>query len=343
MMKPNKRAVRITSAVLAATFTLVAVGALAAIRPKPDSYTVYADDGYYSETTYYLTEEAYNEHAAENAAATTQTRSTRQAMSSSQTENDDEQFVIAAEKTVWVEEIYDENGNVINSTLLSKNALKEYFAEEESAENNSSPKIMPIAKKPITGVEPVDEDDRLLEDDHGALYNLTLYLELKYNQSTDIYSVTSEANWVPNFTLPWKTYHDAEATYMDYWGITWGGNKTLEAQDFSISGIYERDRGNVNFSRKESDAYAGFIWQFNEQAFWPGAVMRNGVANVTLKKVGKMSGLHTNATVKYIHTYGSLDTSVTIGVNSSGLAPSITFDTTESAWELELQVDGIKY
>ena len=121
MMKPNKRAVRITAAVLAATFTLVAVGALAAIRPKPDSYTVYADDGYYSETTYYLTEKAYNEHAAENAPATTQTKSTKQAMSSSQTENDDEQFVVAAEKTVWVKETSDENGNVINSTLLSKN------------------------------------------------------------------------------------------------------------------------------------------------------------------------------------------------------------------------------
>ena len=104
MIKPNRRAVRITAAALAATFTLVAVGALAAIRPKPDSYTVYANDGYYSETTYYLTE-----------------KSTKQAMSSSQTENDDEQFVVAAEKTVWVEEISDENGNVINSTLLSKN------------------------------------------------------------------------------------------------------------------------------------------------------------------------------------------------------------------------------
>ena len=42
-------------------------------------------------------------------------------MSSSQTENDDEQFVVAAEKTVWVKETSDENGNVINSTLLSKN------------------------------------------------------------------------------------------------------------------------------------------------------------------------------------------------------------------------------
>ena len=161
MIKPNRRAVRITAAALAATFTLVAVGALAAIRPKPDSYTVYADDGYYSETTYYLTEEAYNEHAAENAPATTQTKSTKQAMSSSQTENDDEQFVVAAEKTVWVKETSDENGNVINSTLLSKNDLKEYFAEVESAENNSSPKIMPVVRKPITGEdipEPVGND-----------------------------------------------------------------------------------------------------------------------------------------------------------------------------------------
>ena len=107
MIKLNKRAVRITAATLAAALTLGAVGALAAIKPEPDSYTVYADDGYYSETTYYLTEEAYNEHAAENAPATTQTRSTRQTMSSSQTENDDEQFVVAAEKTVWVEEISD--------------------------------------------------------------------------------------------------------------------------------------------------------------------------------------------------------------------------------------------
>ena len=161
MIKPNRRAVRITAAALAATFTLVAVGALAAIRPKPDSYTVYADDGYYSETTYYLTEEAYNEHAAENAPATTQTKSTKQAMSSSQTENDDEQFVVAAEKTVWVKETSDENGNVINSTLLSKNDLKEYFTEEKSVENNSSSKIIPAARKPITGEdipEPVGND-----------------------------------------------------------------------------------------------------------------------------------------------------------------------------------------
>lgn len=306
MIKPNRRAVRITAAVLATTLTLGAVAPLAAIKPKPDSYTVYANDGYYSETTYYLTEEAYNEHAAENAPATTQTRSTRQAMSSSQTENDDEQFVIAAEKTVWVEEISDENGNVINSTLLSKNDLKEYFAEVESAENNSSPKIMPVVRKPITG-EDIPEP---VGNDSTEKYRLSINISILYDKAEKEYLVDSNARWSSD-TLFDYAERCPEPYIRDYISLTWSGEERFYLSKMSTSGNYTNGK-EVQISQCRYDETSGIFWDFNEQNKTFGGYAEKVNASVDLVKA---STKKTTIRFTYIHTY-----------EESNLLPSLHFN-----------------
>ncbi|MDE5722418.1 MAG: hypothetical protein K2I30_06770 [Clostridia bacterium] len=66
---------------------------------KPlDSYTVCSDDEYYSETTYYLTEELFNQRNGQNQKSATGKKLAAE---------DKGEFVLAAEKKVWVAETYD--------------------------------------------------------------------------------------------------------------------------------------------------------------------------------------------------------------------------------------------
>lgn len=82
---------------------------------------MYADDGYFSQTTYYKTEEAYEEHLKAAYPEQKQYRTVSSKLTAD--EEDDEQFVMGAVKSVWVAEEYDEDGNVTESHLMSKEEM----------------------------------------------------------------------------------------------------------------------------------------------------------------------------------------------------------------------------
>ena len=72
---------------------------------RPSTYTVYEDDGYYSETTYYRTEQAFERAMAEleqkEAEGSVRTHSLN-AGGEAQAQQPRGEFVAAAVKSVWV-------------------------------------------------------------------------------------------------------------------------------------------------------------------------------------------------------------------------------------------------
>ena len=344
MIKLNKRAVRITAATLAAALIFGTVAALAAIKPEPDSYTVYADDGYYSETTYYLTEEAYNEHSAENAPATTQTRSTKQAMSSSQTENDDEQFVVAAEKTVWVEEISDENGALLESKLLSKQEIQDikYFYDKNKTETvkEETPKII----KPVkAGINTLPEEE--IGSENQSYYNFTMTAIVRYNNLLNLYYATTTFSWQDTFTFIFDISKQAETQFRDCVAITWGGDENFVAQEHRIQGTYY-DNSAMEYIQCDAEPTLGYAWEFHEQknVFEGNKELKEGIASVTLKK--KSSDYkNKQARVKftYLHTYGALFGEIKVGIDKNGLEGALTITGSEDYWNMEIAIYGLNY
>ena len=99
MTKKNnlKLKVAFASISLALVFVLTLVLSLFITKANADTYTVYDDGEYYSETTYYLTKNAYNKHLEETEATTADKKSvTKSAVSA---EGNDSKFVIATAKS----------------------------------------------------------------------------------------------------------------------------------------------------------------------------------------------------------------------------------------------------
>ena len=124
--------------------------------------------------------------------------------------------------------------------------------------------------------------------------------------------------------------------------LTWGGDKTLAAQNRNITGEYYGG-DTVEFRQSASDTYSGYVWYFIEQNGFFGKELENAKATATLKKVGESEGKETNAKLTYVHTYGELELGVGIGITTTGLAPSITVGASESYWQIEIDVSGIEY
>lgn len=122
-----------------------------------------------------------------------------------------------------------------------------------------------------------------------------------------------------------------------------GGNKTLVAKSQSISGNYYNDEA-VSFSRKTSDAYVGYVWQFNEKSGYLGKEMELATAKVDLAKVGTSENMETNVKMTYIHTYGVVDASISFTITGpNSVAPSLTISESKNQWQIEIDVPGIKY
>lgn len=239
MTKFNKHSVRFAAAGLAATLLVGACAISATIRPQADSYTVEYNDGYYSQTTYYLTEEAYNEHLDKTSAKTGlnsagATKSAAAAkVNTSPSSGDDGEFVMAAAKTVWVAEKFDENGNVTASELLTKEQMDDYGISPMGLINNKFNQDSLFGGGGGGGYP--DEEIGTIQYKTACL---TIDLTVTYNDYTKLFTAKSNANWEENWTLPWEGSGEAESFVEDYMALTWGGERTLEAQSHLVSGKY---------------------------------------------------------------------------------------------------------
>lgn len=331
----TKKSARIAAAALAATVTFGATAFALSYKPAADSYTIASEDGgYYSETTYYLTEEAFGEYEsgkqAGKPAAKTMSAS---AKNTSESEQESGEFVMGVAKSVWVMEELDEDGNVVDSQLLTKDEMDDYGI--------SPNKVSPWFDKKINidggGYEKIGENTYREQC-------LTIELVVKYDAATKEYIANSDACWDRNFTFFWESGSEAESFTEDFIGLTWGGFATLEAQEYSIKGNYYDSNSQIHFRQSICDSYNGFGWYFYEQSsFLFGTELESAAATVRLKKVGQIQGGKTNVKLTYAHTYSTLSISAGLGVSTNGLAPAITLSGTEKFWDISIDVKGLEY
>lgn len=315
-----------TKSVIAFAFAFLAVAQLSYSTPSmvkgnaenQSTYTVITDAGYYAKTTYFLTEQAYQEYLANEHPST---NLSVQTASETNASDEDVEFVVAAVKTVCVYEQVGTDGNVTESRLLTK---PEFDKELDDSISSGF------------------ENDTIGVDEE-SLYYLNISMSVVYNNSSKQYSVTGTASWKEEIVWAWDNYKAAEEFHFDYIGFTWGGNNSIISKSQSISGNYYNGEA-VSFSRKTSDSYVGYVWQFNEKSGYLGKEMELATAKIDLAKVGTSENKETNVKMTYIHTYGSFEESISFTPTEEGwIAPSLTFTKTENQWQIEIDVPGIKY
>lgn len=234
--------------------------------------------------------------------------------------SDGEEFVSATRKRVWVCEFYSEADETTESQLLSKSEVDEIESEADGVAAAAS---------------------TLVGSDSESFYYLDIDMAVYYNTGSETYSVTGDASWQKVWT--WNSMKAAEEDICDYIGITWGGAGTLCATSKSISGYYYNSKA-VSFSRKISDSYAGYVWQFNEKSGYLGKELESATANVTLEKDGELLGKTTNVKMTYIHTYSDFSGSVSLSADSDGTAAaSVSLSQSTDSWQIEIDVAGISY
>ena len=246
----------------------------------------------------------------------------------SESEQEGGEFVMGVAKSVWVMEEVDEDGSVVDSQLLTKDEMDDYGISTMSVSNK-------FTQENLFGG---GDGSTKIGSDKLTNYKLTIELTVRYYSSSDTYNVIGNANWISPDN---NVISSPENTALDFIGITWGGNGALKAKEKGISGQYG-DRKNIVFTRKNSDSYAGYVWQFFEQSD-TGSNMTFATANVILEKTANSNGGETNTKFTYIHTYEKISASTTIEAGTSGLAGSVTVNTTDRTWQVEIDVPEITY
>lgn len=345
-MTTNKKIRRYTRPVAMVTALLImgaALAAIASVKPHSNTYTVYSDDGYYSETTYYLNEEDF----ARQIEASREKGDKYSTTSSELTPTgEDEEFVLGISKNVWVQEVTDEEGNVTESKLLKKQEIEEYCKHAATA----GAKINPVAAK-SSGNWFTDLWQSFLDhlpdpvgSDSGELYLLTVSMSVGYYPETQKYTVSGTASWAEQLVWFLDTYRAAEESYLDYISLTWGGENVLKAESKSCEGKYYDSDATFNCSRKHSDSYAGFVWQFNEKEGILGDELEYVKPHATLVRTGNLQNKETNVKLTYIHTYDVIEGNISFSIDSDGkLEASANLSKSEKQWQIELDVPGLEY
>lgn len=323
----TKQLTILTSAILSLIFAFAVSISFIAINNKKDVFTVCNDDEYYSETTYFLNEKEYEKYLRETGTERDGEKSAAKRAASA--EQDGEIFVQAAVKKVWVAEAKDDSGNVVNSRLMKK-------AEIDKIDNFDTDTLA------TSGTEPPE----YIGGDSESKFKLDISMSVLYDQYEDTFLVYGNAYWEAKLVSWWDKNESAEEDYNDYLGITWGGKgEYLKEINRSIEGVYHNDEV-VSFSRKTSEPYAGYVWQFREKSGWMGKEMKNAHAMVELQKVYAKQNLETAAKLTYIHTYGDFKIvpGLTINVGPDiGVSAAIGWEDEEKSWQIEIAVAGLKF
>lgn len=226
-----------------------------------------------------------------------------------------------SEKTVYVEESFNENGQyssrVLNRAevmqLESPNSVacasSEYVASVSNNSNSRGQLTITFSKS------------------RDARGNYVLNAYAKWN--TD--NLTSEGSVYP--------YHGD-----DYIAIRWGGdNEYLKATSYSFVGKYT-DGSSMTGYRELSNTYGGYCWSFDERTATFGKVMDHASVVVVLDGTyTQLQNRETGATFTYIHTYEAKSASWNIGFSGTSFAGGITLSNCDKQWKLSTAVDGIQF
>lgn len=237
--------------------------------------------------------------------------------------NDTELYAVA-KQTVFVTETLDKTtGRITDSRLMS---------EAEALAYQTTGDIMLLN-------DWVGDDT---EEHQGG--KLSLYLVVYVDRYGD-YSAYGTADWENGV---YSTGENAPAVGMDFMGITWGGDGELEIVNNSddVSGIYQYDKGNMSFSRADSDSYGGYCWQFEETIrSWGKLYYADYIdCEVELEKTYTADkGKETNIKLNYIHTYEDTVGTLSFTAGTSGAAGGITLSSVGDQWKIAVDVPGIQY
>lgn len=335
----TKKSARIAAAALAATVTFGTMAFALSYKPAAESYTIASEDGgYYSETTYYLTEEAFGEYESGKQAGKPAAK-TMSASSKSASEDDQEggEFVMGVAKSVWVMEEVDEDGNIVDSQLLTKDEMDDYGI--------SPNKVSPQFDKKINidggGGGYSDEE---IGSESATLHRLTIDAVVTYNEKAEKYSVTGNASWKAEFAL-FQDLKTAEHRYLDYFAISWGGEGALQATSHSFTGKYHADNdgieNDVSYAKAFSDYKIGYVWEFSEKSSTWGKELKLATIKATIERTKPLEDL-TSIRVTYIHTYDELSGTLTVGASTAdGFEAAVGISTTKGNWSAILEFDRI--
>lgn len=326
------------SIIITLVFSLTLVLSLFGTKANADTYTVYDDGEYYSETTYYLTKSAYNKYLKETGDTTDGRKSvTKSAVSA---EDNESEFVVAATKKLYIYEAADENGIVIDSRPLNKTEINQYIIDDTFDKNEGKKSKATAIIPPPSGGGNVEFEEPydFLGKDSTTIYGLTIVLTVKYEYATGLYIVSGTAKWNYNVGSDKET---VESTAMDFIGLTWGGDKAFRAQTQYVYGEYYNNSEEISFSKRTSDSYTGFVWQFEDMS--GNNPMNYAVSTVGLNRIKDKSGNEANAKLTYIHTYKDVSGSISLKLGTDGLAAEVLFSAQEKYWQIEVDVPGLKY
>lgn len=321
--------------VLVTSLFLPALGA----KETADTFTVYEDGEYYTETTYYRTKEAYKRYLKSTADNSDKSRKNL-ARLTAVSDDPDKEFVITATKSVCVLEEYNEDSEVEESRPLKKDEIEQLF-EIEAPKDSGNGKSAAIRELPPIITIPDLEPRSLIGKDRTILYCLTIEMSVIVDNKTGEYEVSGTSKWQNESSFNHATV--GEKWSLDYIGLTWGGNGSLCAtKQYTYAQCWDNNE-EIPISKRVSDSYAGFVWAFHEVIGY--THMNFAVTSVKLKTVGEKQGKETSAKLTYIHTYTAIEVggslSLTIGAN--GLAGGVVFSTTGKYWQIQIDVPGIKF
>ncbi|MDE5722419.1 MAG: hypothetical protein K2I30_06775 [Clostridia bacterium] len=219
----------------------------------------------------------------------------------------------------------------MNSRLLKKSEVEAYKSEQLNA--NTS--------------ELQTSATHSLGTDRESYYALSIMLTADYYADFDYYKVAGFCEWDKDYSSN-DTKYVAEKNYEDYVGFTWGGEGTIQGSDYNMRGYFYDFVNNqvynspLTASRCLTNSFSGVVWQFIEKN-QDGKSLTMGSSYVTLTKIGELQNKMTNVRYTYIHTYNVVKDSVSLTLNSSGLAGGISLSSAEDQWQIEIDLTGIEY
>lgn len=305
---------------------------------RPSTYTVYEDDGYYSETTYYRTEQAFERAMAEleqkEAEGSVRTHSLN-AGGEAQAQQPRGEFVSAAVKSVWVYEQTDENGNVFESRLLTKQEVEQ--AEEKLQE------LQEDEQEIVARGQVFDQDESFERLD----LTFTIYRENSdHDNASYAYVLDATASWDNLLAAVWEQSKAAEEAHVDYAAFTWGGEGALKRTLYSDMGYYYNG-AETPISVCDEDQDVGIMWQFHEKSGLFGKEMEFARFTANLDRQYPLQEKKAQCKFTYVHTFNAYAASIkfSAGVESGDFsgAADVSLSSEKDNWKIVLFFDELEY
>lgn len=179
-------------------------------------------------------------------------------------------------------------------------------------------------------------DSSFVGEDEDDMDGLTLTIQV-FSHDQEEYAIYGTAEWEDGAI--------SDTSGRDFLAITWGGDEALVARYKSCGGSYH-DGTTVSTSRKLSDSYSGYCWQFKEGHYdrddEETYLIDSLQGNVRIERVSDWQDAVTNAKVTYIHTFTEVEPSVGFSLGTGGFAASVELSSSKDTWQIEVDMPDLE-